>query len=101
MTHDHGIKKRVELALMAAMAEPPMSMGDIMRKASIPKTNASDVSSALHKLRGDGLIKAVRGPSSSAKGPKFVRLYQWVVRPAKRAVEPAVSPMSNLGMFRC
>lgn len=79
------------------------TMGDLMRKADISKTMANDVSSALYKLRGSGLVKAARGPSTSEKGPRFVRTYQWVVRVQvkdKRASTAVLGPLAGLGMFR-
>jgi hypothetical protein len=78
-----------------------MTMGELMGKAGIPKTAANDVSAALYKLRGAGLVRAVRGPSTSPLGPRFVKTYLWVVKTAKVEKPVVVSPMANLGIFRC
>ena len=95
-----GLKKQVEALLMALQHEAPITMGEIMARAGIPKTEASDVSSALYKLIGDGLVAFSRGPSTSSKGPKIVRRYQWAVKVTMRRAELPVSPMSGLGVFR-
>lgn len=100
MNAEVGIKKRVQQALEASQGRL-LTMGQIMALADIPKTAASDVSSALYKLRNDGLVRAVRGPSTSVKGPRFVRMYQIVVRAARvEPVQTVVSPMAGLGIFR-
>lgn len=83
MGGDIGIKQRV-YDLLASDPSLVLTMGQIMERAGIVKTSAGDVSSALHKLRGSGVVKAVRGPSTSPRGPKFVRLYQ--LAPVKATV---------------
>lgn len=100
MRTEKGLKKQVELLLMAVQLEPPLTMGQVMARANIPKTNASDVSSALYKLIDEGLVAFSRGPSTSSKGPKIVRRYQWAVKVSIRRAELPVSPMSGLGVFR-
>lgn len=74
-----GIKKRVAEALRTT--PEAMTMGELMARANVPKTMASEVSSALYKLRNQGLIQTIRGPASSPKGPRFVRKYKWVAKP--------------------
>lgn len=101
MVSSPGLKKRIELLLMACKDGPAMTMGEVMERASIPKTNASDVSSALYKLTAEGLVAHSRGPSTSLKGPRFVRLYRWSSRPnVKKPDRPTPSPMAGLGIFR-
>jgi DNA-binding IscR family transcriptional regulator len=99
MGNEPGIKAKVRAVLESA--EAPLSMGQIMATGDIAKTSAADVSSALHKLRGAGLVKTTRGPSSSPRGPKFVKLYAWLKKPTVAAVVRRVeSPMAGLGVFR-
>lgn len=94
-----GIKRRVQDVLAATTV--PQTMGALMLAANIPKTAAGEVSSALYKLRGQGLVKAIRGPSTSTKGPRFVRMYVWVVKAAPKRSEPVVAnPLAGLGIFR-
>lgn len=103
MANDQGVKKRVERVLEAAKEGEPMTMGQIMDAAGIVKTHASDVSSALYKLRNEGLVRSIRGQATSSKGPRFVRKYQWIVKTVAKKPEPVgvvVSPMAGLGVFR-
>lgn len=94
-----GIKMRVQMTLQATQSA--LTMGQIIDAAGIPKTSASEVSAALYKLRGAGQIKAMRGPSTSLKGPRFVRMYQWITRAAPKAPkEPAAHVHHLTGIFR-
>jgi hypothetical protein len=98
-----GIKARV--AKVLELAQAPLTMGEIMDKADIPKTSASEVSSALFKLRGQAKVKTVGGESTSKSGPRYVKRYVWV-RVAHKApvaqprVESAISPFQMLGIGR-
>lgn len=93
-----GIKQKVSNALEF---EPSLSMtmGQIMDKAQIPKTSASDVSSSLNKLKGAGLIKTSRGPSTSSKGPRYVQCYQWVVKKRSPVQRETVAPQIKRRVF--
>jgi hypothetical protein len=80
-------------------------MGEVMDKAGISKTSASEVSSALYKLRNQGLVRTVRGEATSKNGPRFVRRYLWAVKAvAKPLVDSAqiraISPLQMLGIGR-
>lgn len=99
-----GLNARVAKALQEALR--PLTMGELMDMAQIPKISASEVSSALYKLRNRGMVKTVRGESSARSGPKFVRRYVWVskqpgpVRVAVTVQTVAVSPLQMLGIGR-
>lgn len=100
-SRDQGITARVAKAL--EKSTEPLAMGALMAAAGIEKTSAAEVSSALYKLRHQGKVRTVRGPSSSPNGPQFVRRYVWVVKAApvvKNASTAAVSPLSGLGLIR-
>lgn len=93
-----GLKARIEALLKSKSAEK-LTMGEIIHQLDIDKRLASDVSSALYKLRGQGLVRTLRGPSSSNKGPRYVRVYQWV--PQKRVEPQQVQVVSMaMGVFR-
>lgn len=99
-----GINARVAKVLREAQGKS-LTMGEIMDLAEIVKTSAPEVSSALYKLRNRGLVKDVRGPSSSSSGPKFVRRYVWVAKTPVATVKVqvqtvAVSPLQMLGIGR-
>ena len=101
---EKGLKARVAKTLELSGGRS-MTMGEIMEAAGIEKTSASDVSSALYKLRNEGRVKAVRGESTSKNGPRFVRRYSWGLKvPAVRQVDvreaAAASPLQMLGIGR-
>jgi hypothetical protein len=98
-----GIKARVAKVLEASAA--PLTMGEIMARADIPKTSASEVSSALFKLCGQARVKTVRGEATSKSGPRYVKRYVWsrITQKAPVAqprVELAISPLQMLGIGR-
>lgn len=96
-----SIKARVEEVLCRYAADR-MTMGEIIDRAGIDKRSASDVASALHKLRNQALVLTVRGPAKSPKGPRFVRLYQWRTQKQAQqdvtttAVRVVFDPRANL-----
>lgn len=89
-----GIKKRVSDALEDAEGRL-MTMGEVMRAADIDKRLANEVSSALYKLRNQGLIETVTGPTTAVMGRRLVRMYRWVdpstPRPQKTAAGASVT----------
>lgn len=91
-----GVKGKVAKALEDAKDQEgkwmALTMGEIIGRADIPKTQAPEVSSALFKLRNQGLVQTVRGPASSANGPRFVRKYKWARVPGKTVAEASVAP---------
>lgn len=94
---EKGLKARIEI-MLKERAQERLTMGQIIHILDIDKRAASDVSSALYKLRGQGLVRTLRGQSTSAKGPRYVRVYQWV--PQKK-VEPTIQLGSMvMGVFR-
>jgi hypothetical protein len=90
---NEGIKAKIESVLRAHPSQN-MGMGQIMHLGDINKTMAADVASALNKLMAKGQVKAVRGPSPSPSGPRFVRLYMWVVKAPPRP--PRVESVSSV-----
>lgn len=71
-----GIKKRVSDALEDAGGRR-MTLGEVLMAADISKDLAHEVSSALHKLIGQGRIEVSMGPSTALRGRKLVRMYRW------------------------
>jgi hypothetical protein len=74
------LKKRAE-SPDKTISERGLSMGEIIRALDLDKTFSALVSAALHKLRNEGTIIAVRGPATSARGPRYVKLYRASKRP--------------------
>lgn len=71
-----GIKRQISMALESSPVS--MSMGELILKLGIDKRFASDVSSALYKLVGQGKVSAAMGPATASKGRRLVRRYRWV-----------------------
>lgn len=94
-----GLKKRVSDALEDA--ERALSMGECMLAADIDKRHAAEVSSALHKLIKQQMVKVVSGAATSQNGPRTVRKYIWVGKVAVKVetrVEVASDPLRMLGV---
>lgn len=83
-----GLKARIQ-GLLKERSENPelaaigLTIGQISAALSLPKTDHPSLSAALVKLRGEGSVKTVSGPSTSALGRRFVKLYLWRHRPEK------------------
>lgn len=94
-----GLKKRVSDALEDA--ERALSMGECMLAADIDKRHSAEVSSALHKLIRQELVKVVKGPATSQNGPRLVRKYIWVGKVAVKVetrLEVSADPLRMLGV---
>ena len=73
-----GVKKRI--AELLAMHSVGLTMGEIIFKLNLDKTYSSDVSSALSKLRGQGIVSVTTGPAVAARGRRYVKKYRIVVK---------------------
>lgn len=98
-----GIKKRVSDALEDAEGRA-MTLGEVLMAADISKDLAHEVSSALHKLIGQGRITVSMGPSTALRGRKLVRMYRWVEqgapRPQKTAAGASVTVVAATTVVR-
>ena len=99
MKREQGLKARVAKVLEDS-GQKAWTMGELMAAAGLTKTEAPEVSSALYKLRNQGLVRTLRGPSTSSRGPAFVRRYQWVGRVSKQQTTIVISPLQGLGVMR-
>ena len=99
MKREQGLKARVAKVLEDS-GQKAWTMGEIMTALEFDKTFAPEVSSALYKLRNQGLVRTLRGPSTSPRGPAFVRRYVWAGRVAKTQTQIVISPLAGLGVMR-
>lgn len=76
---DIGLKGRIA-RLLEAIGRNSLTMGEIIDRLDLDKTQASDVSSALYKLRSQGQIECIEGEASSNMGRRVVKRYRWVIR---------------------
>ena len=94
-----GLKKRVAYALEDAGRS--LSMGECMLAADIDKRHAAEVSSALHKLIKQEVVRVVSGPATSQNGRRTVRKYIWVGKVVARVetrLEVSADPLRMLGV---
>lgn len=82
MSQTPGIKHQIE-QLLKACSPDELTLGEIVQRLGLDKTQNSEISARLHKLRGEGKVRAITGPATSAKGPRFVKRYS-----AIKAKEP-------------
>lgn len=73
-----GLKARIG-RLLEAIGRNSMTMGEIIDRLDLDKTQAGEVSSALYKLRRQGVIECFEGEASSNMGRRMVKRYRWVL----------------------
>lgn len=97
-----GLKKRITCALQALEQTQAVSMGELISMLDLDKALASEVSSALYKLRQEGRLRVSEGTATSGLGKRVVRRYSWLAEPvAVRVVAiPAPHPLNSLFLRR-
>lgn len=100
MSSTIGVMKRVREVLQDC-EDGGLTMSELMARADIPKTRANEVSSALARLLGNGLIEVAERSATSRMGRRIVRGYVWIsVAVVVEVEQPRPNPMALLGIFR-
>jgi hypothetical protein len=103
-----GLKKRIAVLLESLGEGEGLSMGEIIARLDLDKSLASEVSSALYKLRGQQKVAVFEDKATSGLGRRVVRRYRWAGEASARPKtvtkweQPAVAahPLNSLFLRR-
>ena len=74
------------LRLLESLGRNSLSMGQIIERLDLDKTQAGEVSSLLFSMRARGDVECFDGPADAKMGPRIVRRYRWVLPVGLRAI---------------